>query len=62
MKKVGYCSVTYLFRGCPEELGLDENCSKEELEEALEKEVNDFIFNVKDTIGIVPNDVEIEVI
>ena len=62
MSKVAYCSVTYLFHYYSEDLGFDENCSKEDFEQAVEKEVNEFIFDIESSSGAMPNDIEIEVI
>lgn len=61
MERTAYVSVTYLFTVDPEMVGLDKNCTKEELEKATEKymeAVTDYIAHQAD---VFPNDVEIYV-
>lgn len=60
MQKVAYVSVTYLFTIEPELVGLDQNCSKEEFERA----VDGYMEAVTDLVGhqadIFPNDIEVD--
>ena len=60
--KVAYVSVTYLYTLEPNELGLDDNCSKEELKEAADEYMNNELAQVYDAVKMTPNDVEIEVV
>ena len=61
MKKVGYCSLTYLYQFFPKELGLSDDCSEREFEDAIEHEVDRIKFRTEDIIGE-PNDIEITIL
>ena len=61
MKKQAYVSVTYLFAFEPSEVGISEDCSESEFEAAVDGYLNRVFEEVEGTVGIIPNDIEIDI-
>jgi hypothetical protein len=62
-KMFAYVTVTYLATVEPKDVGLDDNCTYEEFEEAVRERVSDEVHtNEYDDCPILdPNDIEVEV-
>ena len=59
-EKTAYCSLTYLQMFTPQELGLPEDCAREELEEAAEEKMKSIIAKIE-SVGYYHNDLEISI-
>lgn len=61
MKKA-YISINYLFIIEPNEVGLDNNCSEEELYAAAEDNISKIISEMDESVLMEHNDLEISVV
>lgn len=61
MKKA-YISINYLFIVEPSEVGLDNNCSEEELYAAAEDNISKIISEMDESVLMEHNDLEISVV
>ena len=59
--KNAYASVTYLFVKSPEELDLPSDCSDQELEEAMDRYIEEVTNYISEQTDIFHNDCEITV-
>ena len=57
--KTAYVSLTYLFQYEPKELGLTDDCTEEEFEAAIERQLSELFDEVYEFMGV-PNDIEMD--
>ena len=60
-EKTAYCTVTYLLSFTPEDLGLPQDCSAEELGDAAETHMKQMLDEVSHMTDLYHNDLEISV-
>ena len=60
--KAAYVNVTYLYMFEPNELGLDDNCSEEEFNNAVSNFMSNELERVHDLTELSHNDVDISIV
>ena len=62
MGKMAYVSVTYLFSFEPKNFYLEEDCSKEEFDEATNTHMEEMLSLIQQATGLNYNDLEITIL